>query len=87
MFNVNVMPILVFPHDLPSVSWPFLPPPVRHDLMMFQIGDVSLVPQADNPLPRMVLDVDLFNRAVKKGKLGVPGDDNFSMMMTSIKCR
>ena len=43
--------------------------------MMFQIGDVSLVPQADNPLPRMVLDVECFNRAVKKGKLAVPGSE------------
>ena len=59
----------------PSSSWPFLPPPVRHDLMMFQIGDVGLVPQADNPLPRMVLDADLFNRAVRRGKLGVPGSE------------
>lgn len=58
---------------LPTASWPFLPPPVRHDLMMFQISEVSLVPQADNPLPRMVLDLDLFNRAVRRGKLAVPG--------------
>ena len=58
-----------------AASWPYLPPPVRHDLMMFQMSDVSLVPQADNPLPRMVLDVDLFNRAIRRGKLGVPGND------------
>ena len=50
-----------------------MPPPVRHDLMMFQVAEVSLVPQADNPLPRMVLDLDLFNRAVRRGKLSVPG--------------
>ena len=43
--------------------------------LVLQVGVVTLAPQADNPLPRVVIHKDLYHRALKAGITNHPGSD------------
>ena len=46
-----------------------------HDVIMIQALSVTLTSQADNPLPRVVLNKDLYRRAVSAGLTNQPGSE------------
>jgi len=39
----------------------------RHDMCVFQVEALSLLPNADNPLPRVVVEKDIYRRALHAG--------------------
>ncbi len=45
------------------------------DVMMIQVLSVTLTSQADNPLPRVVLNKELYRKAVTAGLTNQPGAD------------
>ncbi|KAI8506006.1 Vacuolar protein sorting-associated protein 13B [Branchiostoma belcheri] len=49
--------------------------PLQSDLMLLHVNSVSLTPQADNPLPRLVVRKDMYRRAVHAGKMQTPGSE------------
>ena len=46
-----------------------------HDVCLLQVSSLQLVPQADNPLPRLVVDRDVYRRAVQAGITSQPGSE------------
>ncbi|XP_035658997.1 vacuolar protein sorting-associated protein 13B-like isoform X1 [Branchiostoma floridae] len=49
--------------------------PLQSDLLLLHVNSVSLTPQADNPLPRLVVRKDMYRRAVHAGKMQTPGSE------------
>ncbi|CAH1247692.1 VPS13B [Branchiostoma lanceolatum] len=49
--------------------------PLQSDLLLLHVNSVSLTPQADNPLPRLVVRKDVYRRAVHAGKMQTPGSE------------
>ena len=47
----------------------------RDDVLVFELLGLSLLPQADNPLPRLVVDGDIYRRAMQAGLTSHPGAD------------
>ncbi|XP_042321632.1 vacuolar protein sorting-associated protein 13B isoform X3 [Sceloporus undulatus] len=47
----------------------------KEDTLVFKIGSVSMAPQADNPLGRVVLRKDIYQRALNLGILRDPGSE------------
>ena len=48
---------------------------LAHDVCVLQISAVSLVPQAENPLPRIVVDREIYRRAVHSGITQMSGSE------------
>ena len=46
-----------------------------HDVIMIQVLSVTLTSQADNPLPHVVLNKDLYRKAVSTGLTSQPGSE------------
>lgn len=48
---------------------------LSHDMSVIHIRALTLTPMADNPLPRVVVDKELYRRAVHAGMTQQPGSD------------
>ena len=47
----------------------------RHDVCVFQVQSLSLAPNADNPLPRVVVERDVYRQALHAGITSQPGSE------------
>ena len=48
---------------------------LQHDVYIVQLRALTLTPQADNPLPRVVVEKDLYRRAIHAGMVYQPGSE------------
>ena len=46
-----------------------------HNVILIQVLSVTLTSQADNPLPRLVLNKDMYRKAVNAGLTNQPGSE------------
>ncbi len=44
-------------------------------MLVMQVLSVSLTSQADNPLPRVIVNKDLYRKAVNSGRTSQPGSE------------
>ena len=49
--------------------------PLEHDMFVMQVIGLTLSPQADNPLPRIVIEKDIYRRALHAGITSLPGSE------------
>ena len=59
-----------------------------HDMCVMQVASLTLAPHADNPLPRTILDKEVYRRAMHAGMLNQPGseveDRQYQLDVTSL---
>ncbi|CAH1773157.1 unnamed protein product [Owenia fusiformis] len=58
-----------------SSTRPIVKVTTEHDMCVMQLNTVSVVPQADNPLPRVIVNKDVYRRALHAGLTIQNGSD------------